>query len=385
MPTQAAKTSTTAPSKKIENEIQNLFVDFKFPELEKGSVAVRLGRQELLFGAQRLVSPLDWANTRRSFQGGRAMFNFGKFRLDAFLVNPLTRNAANESELDTANDDVVFYGGYASMKQADGGLLDLYLLGLNNNALGFDNQTLGSRITGKKNQWMYEFEGGFQFGTNSDGTGHDAGFATCGFGRELQYYCNKPKIWFWYDWASGGDETFIARGDDSFDHLFPLAHKYLGLADLFARRNIHDANIQFIAPFTDPRFKLLVWYHYLFLHEKTTPYGVTQAPFNTTALAGDRELGHELDLVLTFQPNPRHRFSLGYSQFFSGKYYSTTPGVPSTGDGSFLWSEYQSVFSNGFGIVAQYPVYELYLVPRLWRPCAKAEPKIVTSRTILSA
>jgi hypothetical protein len=191
---------------------------------------------------------------------------------------------------------------------------------------------------------LYEAEGGFQFGNNSDGTGHSAGFVTCGIGQKLARFVNTPVIWLWYDWASGGDDSFVSRGDNSFDHLFPLAHKYLGLADLFGRRNINDANIQLIVPGIDPRFKFMLWYHYMFLHEKTTPYGVTLAPFNTAALAGDRELGHELDMVFTYQANPRNRFTLGYSHLFSGKYYNTTPGVPESGDGSFLFSEYQIRF-----------------------------------------
>ena len=332
------------PIEENRNEIQNLFVDLRFPEVESGSFSMRLGRQELLFGAQRLVSPLDWANTRRTFQGGRATFKRGKMKLDAFLVNPVNRIAANESKIDDANGDVVFFGSYASFKQTDGTLLDFYFLGLDNNALSFDNQTIGGRIAGNTEHYLFEAEGGFQFGTNSDGSGHDAGFLTCGIGKRLDYLRPGSKIWFWYDWASGGDESFVGRGDDSFDHLFPLAHKYLGLADLYGRRNINDANLQLIWPMLDRRFKFLVWYHYLFLHEKTTPYGVTLVPFNTTALAGDRELGHELDLVFTFAPNPRNRLVLGYSHFFAGKYYNTTPGVPSTDDGNFFFSEYQIRF-----------------------------------------
>ena len=338
------ETFNNRPIEENRNEIQNLFVDLRLPELENGSINVRLGRQELFFGAQRLVSTLDWANTRISFQGARATYKRGKFSLDAFLVNPLNRNASNESQIDSANDNIVFYGSYATFKQSDGTILDFYLLGQENTQLNFNNQTIGSRIVGKTDRFLYEAEGGFQFGSNSDGTGHDAAFVTFGVGKELDYFCSKPKLWFWYDWASGGDESFVGRGDDSFDHQFPLAHKYLGFADLFSRRNINDANIQLIAPLADRRFKFVAWYHYLFLHEKTTPYNVNLTPFNTTALAGDRELGHEIDLLCVFQPNPRHRFTAGYTQFFSGNYYNTTPGVPTTGDGSLLFTEYQIRF-----------------------------------------
>ena len=332
------------PIEENRNEIQNLFVDFKLPVGDSQKVNVRLGRQELLLGAQRLVSPLDWANTRRSFQGGRITWKSDKVTLDGFLVNPLVRNAANENRIDDANPDVTFYGAYATIKQKDAPLLDLYLLGLENRALGFDNQTIGSRMVGKAQNILYEFEGGFQFGTDSDNSGHRAGFVTCGLGKSLDFFCTQPKLWFWYDWASGGDGDFVARGDDSFDHLFPLAHKYNGFTDLFGRRNLNDFNIQYIQPFLDPRWKFVCWYHYLFLHKKTTPYGVTLAPFNTTANAVDRELGHEIDFLLSYQFNPRNRWTLGYSQFFSGNYYNLTPGVPTNGDGSLFFAEFQTRF-----------------------------------------
>ena len=51
-------------------------------------VAARIGRQELLYGSQRLISPLDWANTRRTFEGYRIMSQYGPFQLDFFWVRP---------------------------------------------------------------------------------------------------------------------------------------------------------------------------------------------------------------------------------------------------------------------------------------------------------
>jgi hypothetical protein len=43
--------------------IQNAFVDIKLAERDGRPVIFRAGRQELLYGAQHLISPLDWGNT----------------------------------------------------------------------------------------------------------------------------------------------------------------------------------------------------------------------------------------------------------------------------------------------------------------------------------
>ncbi len=160
----------------------------------------------------------------------------------------------------------------------------------------------------------------------------------------------EPTVWLWYDWASGGDDVPSARGDDSFDHLFPLAHRYNGFMDLFGRRNLNDVNAQFITPLLGERISLLLWYHYFFLDEKTSPYGVTMAPFNPDNAAGDRELGHEIDVLFSIAINPRHSALAGYSYFNAGEYFATTGGIPNSDpdrastDAHFLYFQYQMRF-----------------------------------------
>src|SRR5690606_12152179 len=48
---------------------------------------LRAGRQELLYGNQRLVSPLDWSNTRRTFEGIRGLYKSGDWAIDGFYTN----------------------------------------------------------------------------------------------------------------------------------------------------------------------------------------------------------------------------------------------------------------------------------------------------------
>ncbi|MEM9588750.1 MAG: alginate export family protein, partial [Planctomycetota bacterium] len=338
------------PIEENRGEIQNLFVDARLTE----SLSVRLGRQELLFGAQRLISPLDWANTRRTFQGVRGTYKGSDWTVDGFFVNPVVRNAANEGKIDDGNEDVDFYGVYAAKKGTMFGDLDAYYLGLSNDILDFDYHTLGKRISGKTDGGiLYDFEGGVQFGSNTPGFGdHSAFFSTSGLGKQLSICTScgewNPTVWMWYDYASGGDDFPGARGDDGFDHLFPLAHKYNGLMDLFGRRNLHDINAQFITPLLGSKVKLLLWYHYFLLDEQTTPYGVTMAPFSVPGgpapgQAGDRELGHEIDVVFNIALNPRNSALIGYSHFSAGDYFSTTANVLDV-DADFFYFQYQMRF-----------------------------------------
>ncbi|MCU0712122.1 MAG: alginate export family protein [Pirellula sp.] len=342
---------TFAPRTIEENrgEAQNLFVDATLFDANNVQLVGRAGRQELLFGAERLVSPLDWANTRRTFDGYRATLRGASNTLDLFYTNPVNRIAATggTNEWDSSNNNQSFYGAYLSNQSlgSDYGVsaLETYYIGYDNTVQNFSFHTLGSRIAGKSDSTLYELEGGVQFGSNADSTRHDAGFLAAGLGKVLNAGGSwSPTVWAWYDWASGGDANFVTPGDDSFHHYFPLAHKYNGFMDLFGRRNLNDVNMQFISPIGS-RVNFLVWYHYFFLDQATTPYSIVMSPYNAGNAAVSKDLGHEIDLLWTITINPRHNLMVGYSHFNSGDYFDT-PGVAFSGDADFFYSQYQVRF-----------------------------------------
>ncbi len=343
---------TPRPIEVNRGEFQNLFVDATLFDCHNTRVIGRAGRQELLLGAERLVSPLDWANTRRTFDGYRATVQGDQNAIDLFYTNPVNRIAATggTNEWDSSDNSQRFYGAYLSNKSLVGDFgvsaLEAYYIGYDNTHQNFSFHTIGSRIAGKASSILYELEGGVQFGDNADGSGHDAGFMAAGLGKVLnadgRYGTWSPTVWAWYDWASGGDATLVAPGDDGFHHNFPLAHKYNGFMDLFGRRNLNDVNLQIIIPI-DKRMNFLIWYHYFFLDRATTPYSVVMTPYNAANAAVSKDLGHEIDLLWTIAINPRHHLLFGYSHFNSGNYYNT-PGVAFSGNADFFYSQYQVRF-----------------------------------------
>ncbi|MEZ6093422.1 MAG: alginate export family protein [Pirellulaceae bacterium] len=317
-------------------EMQNLFVDARLLSNGNNSLTARVGRQELLFGAQRAVSPLDWANTRRTFEGARLMYETKDRKVDAFWTNPVR---IDDHSFDSPDRDQEFMGLYSSYTGRKNQTVDTYFLRLLNGrgANDFQYNTIGSRWQGSQGDFLWDFEGAYQFGDNTDGSSHVAGMATFGIGRKLSNRCWKPVLWAYYDWASGDDATGAGNG---FHHNFPLAHKYNGFMDLFGRRNIEDVNLQ-LSMQPSEKLKLLVWYHYFFLETQTdTPYSVVMTPFNGGNLPGSADLGHEIDFVASYKINQRQDIVLGYSHFFSGDYYDTTPGVPFNGDADFFYTQW---------------------------------------------
>ncbi len=319
-------------------DMLNLFVDFRVLDLDQGSLWARAGRQELLYGDERVISPLDWANTRRTFEGYKMLWSGEAWDADFFYTNPMR---LNRTKFDSPNRDKEFMGTYLTYKKLQNNKLDLYYLGYNNNVDNggdFNYDTFGARLKGDWEVWMWDFEGAYQSG-NFEGNNHDASFYTAGLGRNFECVKWTPTLWAYYDWASGD-----AIQGNGYDHMFPLAHKYLGFMDLFGRRNITDANVLLTLK-PHQRVKLLLWGHVFRLQDgNDVPYNVNMSPFNPGNLPGSKDLGTEIDSFVSMTLTDRANLTIGYSYFFSGDYYSTTANAPYDGDASFLWTQ----FSLGF-------------------------------------
>ncbi len=334
------------PIEENRSELQNLFVEFKGMDVGPGTVGARVGRQEIVLGAQRLVSPLDWANTRRTFDGARVMWKGDNWDIDGIWLRPMKRNAAHANRLDAPNLNRQLYGMYAKYKGLCRDNLETYWLALDYEDVGTSGiryDTVGGRYWGADGDWLYELEGNVQFGMNADNTDHSAGSVTAGLGRKLSGSKLAPTLWAYYDWASG-DSSAEGSGN-GYHHYEPLAHKYNGFMDIFGRRNLQDINLLFTANLTD-KVKFLAWYHYFRLANiNDVPYNVTMSRFNGLAgTSGSKDLGHEIDFVITHTLTPRMSVLYGYSHFFAGDYYDTTPGVPHTGDADFAYLQWHVNF-----------------------------------------
>jgi hypothetical protein len=68
------------------------------------------------------------------------------------------------------------------------------------------------------------------------------------------------------------------------------------------------------------------------------------SPFDPGVPAGNAHLGSEIDLAAAYRLNPRTDVLLGYSHFFTGAYYRTTPGAPTGEDADFVYTQLQINF-----------------------------------------
>ena len=310
----------------------NLFVDVKVGEVDCKNVYARVGRQELLLGSQRLVSPPDWANTRRTFEGFRVFRAGEKFDWDLFWTQPVIPNVGR---LDTVDNNQTFAGAWTTYRPQKGVALDSYYLYLDNANHTTQNglvrapttvHTLGFRYSGDKNGFLWDTENMLQLGERGSQS-IVAGSVTAGAGYNFAEQPLNPTVWVYYDYATG-DRSPNAGNFNTFNQHFPFGHYYMGYLDLVGRQNIHDLN-----------FHLWLWptkwvalqaqYHLFQLDSsRDALYGPAGAPLRRSPLGtAGRDVGDEVDLIANFHLGPHTDVLVGYSKLFAGDFLRNTgPG-----------------------------------------------------------
>jgi hypothetical protein len=309
----------------------NLFAEVRVCDLGGAPVYVRVGRQEMLFGSQRLISTRDWTNTRISYDGVRAYRRTDELAIDAFAVHPVTVYPTKQDRADT---HTLFYGIWSTYRPMAGTTFDLYYLGLNNDSLVTDRftrafrgeqeiNTFGARWAGNQGSLLYDFEGMCQQGTNAQ-RDLKAYAYSAGLGWESAEHPCRPQLWVTYDYASGTSDPLSGR-DHTFNQLYGFGHYYFGYLDLVGRQNIEDLSFQAVA-FPDRWLTLLGQFHHFQLAEaRDFLYNAAGVPTRRSALGlAGRDVGNEIDLLANIHLKPNHDILVGYSKLFAGDFIRNT-------------------------------------------------------------
>ncbi|MGB6042321.1 MAG: alginate export family protein [Pirellulales bacterium] len=315
----------------------NLFIELNLFDYQGHPVFARVGRQELLFGSQRLVTPLPWANTRRTFDGARLFRRGEQWDLDLFysaFVPP------KPTSFDQADDNQEFGGAWATYRPQKGHFVDFYYLYLDNTnnltqqgivRAPTEVHTIGTRYAGDKRGFLWDCELAMQFGEQG---GQDllAGAATAGVGRNFKDACWSPTFWLYYDYASG-DSDPNAGDAHTFNQLFPFGHYYLGWIDLVGRQNIHDANVHLLF-YPQPWMTVWLQYHHFWLnHSRDALYNAGGVAIRRDATgAAGTNVGDEIDIMLNFHLARNSDILVGYSRLFGGGFLENTSGPTAASD-----------------------------------------------------
>lgn len=299
-------------------------------------VDLTVGRMELSYGDQRLVSPLDWSNVGRAWDGVLLKGRLKSVTADLFYTNV--------QETASMRRDQNFWGLYTNCKAVANHDFDLYLLGrdfgnesqtseVRSDKGNLSDRTVGTRAKGKTGPADYSAEAAWQFGRKAGMPVRAwAGAVTAGWTFADDW---KPRLGAEYDYASG-DTNPADDKVQSFDPLFPLGHAYQGFEDVFSWKNGHALKLS--GSFQPkPGVTLQADYHYFRTAQaKDAWYNASMAALarDNAGLSGN-EVGHELDLHARFPVRGALKLWAGYSHFFASSVVRALSGGKDR-DWSFL-------------------------------------------------
>ncbi len=278
--------------------------------LFSNNLMLRVGRQELIYGNERMIGAVGWNNVGRTFDGAMLRLEWQSFSADVLAMNvgevqlytPVATPPAVQSVRDSGAD---LYGAYGMLKGFPNHTIDGYFLyqwDRNQTVAGSDDLrrfTAGTFLRGTLTSFDYEAELAYQGGRRR-GVDVEAYLLAGAVGYTRQGWAFR----LGYDHLSGSSPgSSIHR---SFDPMFHTGHKFYGYMDYFiavpahtADRGLTDLYLRSTLPLSEST-SASIWIHQ-FSHEKE--------------VAGKKGLGQEVDCVLLYKYNSAVAFELGASAF----------------------------------------------------------------------
>lgn len=307
-------------------------------------VSLTVGRQELNYGAKRLIAAPTWSNNIRSFDTVKFTYNPAFFDIDLFVGNQVRYE---DNKFNPAIWGENLYGIYATYKGIPNNVFDLYSINLTDTRHEIQSvtdtkttygnikrYTVGARGEGKMvpANLGYGYEIAYQFGDRDAVTGGTkksqdirayAVHADVNYTfKDLRY---QPMIKLEYNYASG-DGNPNDGTSKTFDPLFQTTHDPYGLIDFFRWQNMEEFALCLDFTPIKARMKGSLQYHRYYLAEtKDAWYNASgkKIRYDKTGHASDY-VGDEVDLVLNYKVFSFLNIEGGYAHFFCGDYVKDT-------------------------------------------------------------
>ncbi len=288
------------------------------------SVSARVGRQELLFGGERLIGPADWGMSR-TFDAADVKIAYRRVTVDwlagsAVLIDP--------TRFDRHKPGEHFYGAYGSIRNVLPGMnVEPYLLFKQNLKIKSETGVLGDalvaspgvRVFGKTpGRFDYAVEMVMQRGSYSaDHVAATGESYVAGWTMNASKY--KPRVSVEYNYASG--DSANKDGDrNTFDQFYPSNHGYYGMIDQFAWKNLKNARVgfDFLAA---KKLKVRADFNEFYLATvQDSLYASSGSSQVLNRQATSAHIGSELNAVGLYQWSMFWKFGAGYGHLFAGDY-----------------------------------------------------------------
>lgn len=318
----ASSRPITTPVEENPLDLHQAFVDVSAFDTDHTSMTFRVGRQELSYGSQRLISVRENPNNRQAFDAAKIMYKTKDVNLDLFYSHYVL---AKKGVFDDGfNKDTRLWGAYSTFKSVPvlGGI-DAYYLGFYKKSALFADvngrelrHSVGSRVFGGLDSWNYDIEGLVQFGKLGSSK-ILAWTASINTTYSFDDVFLKPEIGLKAEFISGDQGEKDRVG--SFNALYPKG-AYFGLAALIGPSNLAEfhpsINFQLAK---DLEFS--VDYDFFWRYSKADGiYGVNMVQIYDDGGSQNRHIGNQLIGALLYSPNRFLTFRGEFTWFQAGDY-----------------------------------------------------------------
>lgn len=302
-------------------------------DMEKGFFALRVGRQEINLGDERLVGSTPWSNAGRSFDAARLTLHHKKLRADIFAASVVVLADGQVGAVTPGNNLYGIYGGMENI--VPNSTIEPYVLWRSQSTVKAQLGGIGTydmKVTGVR--WAGKLPGHFDYNTEvavergsvlKDSIDAWAGHWLAGYKPSAAKW--SPRMTAEFNYATGSASAKLGQRH-TFDQLYPTAHDKYGLADQVGWKNIEHVRV---GPEWKirPRWTLATRYSdYWLANAHDALYNTSSSVVAQMANgSAGRWVGQELDLVNLVQVTKITQIGGGVSHIFPGTFLKTaTPG-----------------------------------------------------------
>ncbi len=343
-------------------------------------VSLKIGRQELVYGDQRLVGHFRWGNNARTFDAVKLRWQNSLFGVDLFTGGVVYNDSNNFNKSNSQDHFSGAYFNFPTLLKNE--ITEAYFLARNvergivtDNWSGVaapfrfpgaqDVYTAGVRVKSKPNAYDpydYGYELMYQFGNRTavfpattvaaalaaPRLDHHALAAVIQGGYTWTQSALQPRLALIYSYGSG-DKNSADGSSGTFQNLFPTNHLFYGYMDLNSLQNMHDIRLAYtIKPTVTSTLALEGHAHYL-AQTSDFWYNVAGAPRNvTTAAVGSggsyrinpsysKHVGNELDLVGGWAFKPYAQIEAAACHYFRGDYIKESLAAVGSKDANYVY------------------------------------------------
>jgi hypothetical protein len=327
-------------------DFAQFFVDYALHFGSDRTLTLRIGRQWLIYGSQRMISDRYGPNVPLPFDGARAILEAAPWRVDAFVTKPVETNPGvfdGQSHLPTW-----FWGIYAvrPLTLIDGANIDPYYLGTHNKSATYaeetaseTRQTIGTRLWGSRGAWDSNSE--FVGQTGTFGAGYILAWsAATDTGYTVAPVPLQPRF---------GLRTGIASGDhdekgpnlQTFSPLFPTGF-YFNQAILNGPLNEMGVHPNLTLHLLESIALNGEWGWFWRQSTNDGIYGLGSNLLRQVGSTSDSYIGSQAQVTFDWQLDSHAHFQVNYLHFFVGGYLKNTS--PAGKDVDFVTTSIQYLF-----------------------------------------